>query len=156
MRDDSLGYADYGTRRTLSSVISIKKKTIVAITPGDPAGIGPDIAIQASTERRVFPVVHYCDPTVIANRASALDIPVQILILDNILDATSTDPNVIQIFPIRVNVPVAPGVIDPENSPYVLSCLDSAIEDCAGGRASAIVTGPVNKAGINNKSRPKI
>ena len=120
----------------------------VAITPGDPGGIGPDICLQAALDGTLNGVV-LADPALLTQRATHLGLPVRIE------DAERFDPERLQghlyCQPIAAADPHnAPGHSDPVNAGYCLQSLDAALEGIADGRFSALVTGPLNKATIRN------
>lgn len=121
----------------------------LAVTMGDPAGIGLDVTLKAWTERerwKVPPFALYADPRAVEARASLLGLSVP-------LAATATMDNVASAFrgalPVR-EIPLLatahPGKPDPANAPAVVSSIDTAVADVMAGRAAAIVTNPVAKA----------
>jgi 4-hydroxythreonine-4-phosphate dehydrogenase len=122
----------------------------IALTPGEPAGIGPDLAIALALEEQPAAVIHYADPGLIAQRAELLGARLRIVELEAASAAESSVAGVLQIVPVTSSVRTECGQTDRRNAAYVLACLDRAIADCANGNTTALVTGPVNKAAINN------
>ncbi|MCF8197414.1 MAG: 4-hydroxythreonine-4-phosphate dehydrogenase PdxA [Sulfuritalea sp.] len=106
----------------------------IAITSGEPAGIGPDICLRLTERSWPAHLTVLGDRQMISERASALG-----------LDAGKLD-----IRHIPLAVPSVPGCLDPRNSSYVLRLLDAALDGCRSGEFSAMVTAPVHKGIIND------
>lgn len=122
----------------------------IALTPGEPAGIGPDLAIALARMETAASVVYFADPALIAARARLLDVPLRIIELGAAADAGQQPPGVMQIVPVETAAAVVPGKLDVRNAAYVLACLDEAMDACAGGVLDALVTGPLQKSIIND------
>lgn len=121
----------------------------VAVTAGEPAGIGPDLCIQLTRESLAAPVVVIADRDLLTERARLLGIPV------DIVDFEPSDPIDVRRGQLAVcHVPLAaravPGRLDPANSAYVLRTLEVATDGCLAGIYSAMATAPVNKGVIND------
>lgn len=106
----------------------------LALTPGEPAGIGPDIVLQLAVAHPDFPIVIMADEDLLAARAEQLKIKM---------------PRHLKVRPIALRAPCEPGVLNPDNAPYVLECLTEAAKACMRGECHALVTGPVHKGVIN-------
>ena len=119
---------------------------IIAITSGEPAGIGPDIIISALSEQE-FParLVVLADPELLKDRAKTLGLSANIQSLNNANDAPPHRQGVISVLPIKLAKPATAGILDVENSPYVLETLKQAGEGCIQKAFDAIVTPPVHK-----------
>ncbi len=122
----------------------------IALTPGEPAGIGPDLAIMLALEAPLAAIAHFADPGLIAMRAEELGVGLRIIELRRASDAVPTAAGSIQIVPVSAAAPCSPGRPDTRNARYVLDCLDQAVAACADGNLCALVTGPLNKAVIND------
>lgn len=125
----------------------------LALTPGEPAGIGPDLCVQLAQQSRAAPVVAVGDPALLAERADQLKLPL------TIVDHQSGDPPTceagklsVQTIPLRT-LAVA-GQLDSRNADYVLETLSAATRGCMAGDFSALVTGPVHKGIINDAGLP--
>jgi len=118
----------------------------IAITPGEPAGIGPDLLIKLVQAPQSAELVAYADPALLESRARQLGLP--LLLRQPNGNPLAASELAVRAVPLRTDV--TPGVLDPGNSPYVLECLDHALEDCVNGIVAGMVTGPVNKAVIND------
>jgi len=119
---------------------------IIAITSGEPAGIGPDIILKALSEQ-TFParLVVLADPDLLLDRANTLGLKVSFEHVQSARDAGEHQQSVIQVFPIRQAKKTVAGVLDLANSPYVLETLKQAGEGSLRGEFDAIVTPPVHK-----------
>lgn len=120
----------------------------IAVTPGEPSGIGPDLLIKLIQRPLDFELVAYVDPALLESRAKRLNLPLRIL------EATKGEPRAskkseISIKPIPLKASVVPGILNADNSEYVLETLSNAIVDCQKNYCQAIVTGPVHKGIIN-------
>ena len=119
----------------------------LAVTPGEPAGIGPDLALMVGATDLPVRLAWIIDPALLRSRAELLGVPCSI---DEFSPSTGLHrAGHFSVLPAALAGPVRPGILAPENSAYVLKCLDLAIAGCLEGRFSAMVTGPVNKAVIN-------
>ncbi len=111
----------------------------IAITCGEPAGIGPDLLIALAQQTLPgIELVAVADPDLLESRAQLLDL--------SLGDIT--------IEPAPLGAPCQPGQLNPDNARYVLSTLDTAITGCLEGRYQAMVTAPVQKSVINDAGIP--
>lgn len=121
----------------------------IALTTGEPAGIGPDICIQLAQRPHAVQLVAIGDTGMLAARAKALNIRLQ-------LESYQPDQwaphraGSLQVINLPARRPVTAGRLDPENSGYVLATLDRAVDGCRSGEFAAMITAPVNKAVIND------
>ncbi len=120
----------------------------IAITPGEPAGIGPDIVIQAFQEGRSYDATVIADPDVLRTRADRLGLPLIVEERDTRGAARMT------VLPVPAKAPVLPGVLDPANADYVSRTLTLAVEGCLAGDFGALVTGPVQKSILDRDGTP--
>lgn len=119
--------------------------TRLAITPGEPAGIGPDLCVQlAQSPPPGTELVFVADRAVLASRAQALSLPLEL----PAWEATRGAP--FSLLQVESAAPVEPGRLAVENAPYVLDCLTRAVDEIRAGRIDALVTGPVQKSIIND------
>ena len=114
----------------------------LAITPGDPGGIGPDLCIQAAIDGELEGIL-IADPEILQRRAEVLGLPV------SIMDADHYNPErtqgIVYVEPVAAADPAnAPGISDPINAGYCLQSLEHALNGINEGRFRALVTGPVN------------
>lgn len=130
--------------------IHYKKIHRIAITPGEPAGIGPDIVIMALQKKWNWPIefVICADTDLLLNRAKQLNLPL-ILRPYHFSTLSPSIPGKASILHISLNDIVIPGQLNVKNSTYVINTLKQASEGCIRKEFSALVTGPINKAIIN-------
>ena len=126
----------------------------IAITPGEPAGIGPDILLKVIADPWPAEIVVVADPDLLASRAAALGQSVDIQAFDADGAAEPARPGRLLVATERMHVPATPGRPDSANAAYVLNTLERAVAGCEGGVFSAMVTGPVNKAVIADAGIP--
>lgn len=122
----------------------------IALTPGEPAGIGPDLAVMLAQQVQPYEVVVIADPQLLQSRAQQLGLPLQLREI-NLQDVPR--PNAVgelAVLPIPLAEPAVPGKLNVNNAPYILRTLDAAIEGCVAGHFAALVTGPVQKSIIND------
>jgi 4-hydroxythreonine-4-phosphate dehydrogenase len=126
----------------------------IVFTPGEPAGIGPDLCVQLAQRKLDMDLVVVADPQLLRERAKLLGLPLQIQQFDPMLPAASWQAGGIQLLPTVMKRASTPGRLDPENAEYVLECLRLATKGCLDGSFHALVTGPVHKGVINDAGLP--
>ena len=115
----------------------------IAFTPGEPSGIGPDIAIIYAQKAKKESLLVYCDPDVLIDRAKNLNLPI------TLKESESKNASELSIYPIKTSNKVIPGRLNPANSNYVLETIKQATKDCLNGNCDGLLTGPINKGVIN-------
>ena len=127
----------------------------LVITPGEPAGIGPDICIQIAQQPPAdTELVIVADPELMQQRAQLLGLPLNLKLLKTEAQRQATAIGQLAIIPVSLRVPCETGQIDPANSPYVLETLQQAVKLCQQHICDGFVTGPVHKAAINEAGIP--
>lgn len=121
----------------------------IAITPGEPAGIGPDITIQIAQRAFDAELICICDPELLKSRAKQINLPLTIQLLDIKKPPTLHQPGSLLCIPVTLPFDYSPGQANPKNAGYVLECLKIATRLCLDHSLNALVTGPVNKSVIN-------
>jgi 4-hydroxythreonine-4-phosphate dehydrogenase len=122
----------------------------ILITPGEPAGIGPDVLLQAIQEPQAAELIAVCDPELLSRRANELNLPVDLIPFDAAAPPTLSPPHTLKIISVPLNAPVHAGKLTRENAGYVLRCLEIATDYCLQTKTAALVTGPVHKGVIND------
>lgn len=137
----------------MSNIDSIFSRPRIAVTCGEPAGIGPDVLVQAVQRRMGAELVAICDPDLLVARAALLGLPLRI---EPLATPHSTDelPGVIRVLPVKLAEPAACGRLDLRNAHYVIETLKHACLGCLAGRFDAMVTGPVHKGVLNDACIP--
>jgi 4-hydroxythreonine-4-phosphate dehydrogenase len=113
-------------------------KPRIAVTSGEPAGIGPDICLTLAAAAMPARIVVVGDRGLLAERARRLGI----------------DIHGLDIHHVPLRAPVTAGRLDAANARYVLDILDAALAGCVGGEFAAMVTAPVHKGVINDAGIP--
>ena len=138
----------------------VRKSRLIAITPGEPAGIGPDLCVRFAQEvpntQCAVPVV-VGDPALLERRAALLGVPLRLRVLDPMdlaRSAWARQPGELAVVPVPMATQEQPGCLNPANAPYVLETLRVAVRLCQEGRVAALVTGPVHKGIINEAGIP--
>ena len=122
------------------------RRPVIALTPGEPAGIGPDIAIAFAQQAPDCDLVLIADPALLTERAALLDVAFK----PRTWNGRGNDSPAVYVLPIATSHPVKAGKLDPANSPYVIECLRRAVQGCRRREFDALVTGPVHKGVIND------
>ncbi len=120
---------------------------LLALTAGEPAGIGPDLCIALSQQALPCRLSVLGDLDVLRARAARLGIAIDFTTGDTV---PAHQAGALHVRHIPVAAPVVPGVLEPGNSAHVLALLDAAIEGCMNGAYDAIITAPVHKGVIND------
>ena len=124
----------------------------IAVTPGEPAGIGPDIVIQLAQQQQLNELVVVASPDLLHERAELLQLPLKLTEYDP--DSPSpAQPSLaghLTIAPVELVDTVQAGVLNANNASYVLNTLDTAITLCQQQRVTAMVTAPLHKGIIND------
>ena len=128
---------------------------MIALSAGEPAGIGPDLCVTLAAEDALKDVVVVADQKVLADRADTLGLRQGTDITFHLANdwAAAATPTlapvscpVLRVWHHPCPSAVAAGQLNIANARYVLNCLDAAIEVCRQGQASALVTAPVQKS----------
>jgi 4-hydroxythreonine-4-phosphate dehydrogenase len=107
---------------------------VIAVTSGEPAGIGPELCLRLAERNWAAHLVILGDRALIEQRAATLGL----------------DASVLDIRHVPLAAPCTAGRLDPRNAPYVLALLDAALAACRAGDYAAMVTAPVHKGVIND------
>lgn len=122
---------------------------VLALTCGEPAGIGPELAVMLAAEGMpAARVVAVGDPDLLAERAAMLDRRVEIRVLAPGEPPPAPRRGLLPVWPVTLRVPSHPGRLDPANAGHVLETLNVAIDACRSGRADGMVTAPLHKGVI--------
>jgi 4-hydroxythreonine-4-phosphate dehydrogenase len=125
------------------------KPPVIALTPGEPAGVGPDVCLQLVPPAGCA-LVLIADPVVLEERARRLHRP----FTRREWSGRAAASEGIFVRPVKTAHPVTPGRLDAANAAYVLETLKIAVAGCRSGEFDALVTGPVHKGIINDAGIP--
>ncbi|MEC9481714.1 MAG: 4-hydroxythreonine-4-phosphate dehydrogenase PdxA, partial [Halomonas sp.] len=123
---------------------------VLALTTGEPAGIGPELALMLAASRVPLAgrVVAVGDPGLLAERIHLLGLEHIQFELEPDMPVPEARPGTLPVWPVALAAPSVPGRLDPANAGYVLATLDRAIQACRAGQAQAMVTAPLHKGVI--------
>ena len=124
--------------------------SVLALTAGEPAGVGPDLCVQLAQRTWNEPLVVIADPDLLAERARQLGLPLDIRRVGRQLPAQPATAGRLYVAPVALETRSEPGRLDRANANYVLETLRQAVDGCIAGRYAAMITGPVHKGVIND------
>ncbi|MBI5752656.1 MAG: 4-hydroxythreonine-4-phosphate dehydrogenase PdxA [Hydrogenophilales bacterium] len=121
----------------------------IALTSGEPAGIGPDLCVLLAQEARAFDLVVLADKSLLQQRAAQLGLPLE---LDDYAPGrpVARAAGKLSVLHLPLAAPCEAGRLNTTNSRYVLALLDRAASGCLAGEFAAMVTAPVHKGVIND------
>ena len=121
----------------------------IALTCGEPAGIGPELCLAVASETFPCDLVCLCDMDLLRERALRIGSRVSLRCYDARARAQHT-PGTLAVYHHPLAAPSVAGTLDVRNAPYVLQVLDRAIDGALAREFDAIVTAPVHKGLIND------
>lgn len=121
----------------------------LAITTGEPAGIGPELTLMLAAQG-ALPAgsVAIGDPQMLRQRAAALSLEVDITEVSPSQALPAQRAATLPVWPVELAEPAVPGELNTANSRYVLETLALAVTACQAGQAAAMVTAPLHKGVI--------
>jgi len=122
----------------------------IALTAGEPAGIGPDLCIQLAQNNLNCQLIVLADPELLKQRAAQLNLPLTVHLFNPENEVTPHLAGELTVLPCLLTNPAIAGELDKQNSAYVLETIRIASEGCLSGLFSAMVTAPVHKGIIND------
>ncbi|OHX18018.1 4-hydroxythreonine-4-phosphate dehydrogenase PdxA [Chromobacterium sphagni] len=124
---------------------------ILAVTAGEPAGIGPDLALQLPRLVSGLRCVVVADKDMLAQRVALLGLDIA---LADYRRHQPAPAGALEVLHVPLAEPTVAGRLNPANGRYVLDTLDAAIDGCLAGEFAAMVTAPVHKGVINDAGVP--
>ena len=121
----------------------------LAVTAGEPAGVGPELLIKLAATSVAASLVAVTDRSLLERAAERCGLSIELI--DD--DGSTTDqrrPGTLRVHHVPLAVEEVPGQPDPRNAQHVLSTLTEAADGCLAGRYDAIVTAPLQKSSIND------
>ncbi|WP_440876199.1 4-hydroxythreonine-4-phosphate dehydrogenase PdxA [Thalassotalea sp. PLHSN55] len=126
----------------------------IAVTPGEPAGVGPDLMIRIAQQDWPVQIVVVASPSLLLARAKQLNLPLSLVTYDQEKEAQPQAAGTLTILPVELAEPVIPGELNEKNGAYVVETLKVACDKNMSGEFDAVVTGPVHKGLINKAGIP--
>ena len=119
----------------------------LAVTLGEPAGIGPDLALavwRQRSELRLPPYYLIAEPDFLSERARRLGLDVPLAVVEPNA-ANATFARALPVVPLGLTITAQPGKPDASSAPAAIASIQRAVKDVLSGRAAAVVTNPVAK-----------
>jgi len=121
----------------------------LALTSGEPAGIGPDLCIRIGQQPLPFDLIVIADRNLLQERARQLQLPLHITDYPP-LPGNGEQAGCLHVLHVPLAESAIPGKVAPVNASYVLATLERAAVGCGRGEFDAMVTAPVHKGVIND------
>ncbi len=122
----------------------------IALTPGEPAGIGPDLCVQLAQNTHACELVAIGDPELLRQRAKQLGLNLNLHKFNADATPTAHPAGSLGVLPVSLAADVQCGQLNIANAPYVLETIRLATQGCIDGLFDAMVTAPVHKAILND------
>lgn len=121
-----------------------------ALTPGEPAGIGPDLCLLLASQAQPYPLIAITSRDLLLERGAQLGVAVNLIRVtaDNWPDVPAP-ANSLYVWDTPLNAKVTPGQLDTANAAFVLETLTRAAKGCMDGHFAGMITAPVHKGVIN-------
>ncbi len=128
----------------------MKKIFRLALTPGEPAGIGPDLVVILAQQPHAHELIVVADPALLSARAQQLGLSIKLETFDASSPAQPHQPGILKILPVPLRTAVTTGQLNKNNAAYVLDTLKQATLGCMACHFDALITAPVHKGIIND------
>ena len=126
-------------------------RPLLALTPGEPAGIGPDLCIALAAKGLAANIVVIADPALLLQRAQQLQLPLHIVPYQRgQTEPELLPPATMHVLAVPLRTPAQAGTLAIANGHYVMQTLQRAVDGCLNGEFAALCTGPVHKSVIND------
>ena len=122
----------------------------LAITAGEPAGIGPELLARLAATGIAADLVAIADPDLLKDAARRAGIALELTAYDAAFFPAERAPGSLRVAAMSLAKPAVPGTLDTANAPYVLATLARAADGATRGEFAAIVTAPVHKGIVND------
>ncbi len=126
----------------------------IAVTAGEPAGIGPDLLLVLAGEATDIRWLAIADAALLRARSRLLGLAVDVVALASAESARGSGQGRLEVLDVHLSAACVAGQLDVRNSPYVLATLERACAGCLAGEFAAMVTGPVQKSVIADAGIP--
>ena len=135
-------------RRILRRATALRPTPPIALTSGEPAGIGPDLCLAAASQSREWPLVCLGDRSLLEQRARLLGLKLLLRDYEAGAEIERAAGSMTLLHQPLAALSV-PGRLDRANAAAVLALIDRAVDGCLSGEFSAMVTAPVQKSLFN-------
>lgn len=121
-----------------------------AVTPGEPAGIGPDLCLLLASHAQPHPLIAITSRDLLVERAAQLGVAVSLLaVTPDAFPDVPAPAGSLYVWDTPLATPVVTGRLDKANAAFVLKTLTRAAQGCVKGDFTAMITAPVHKGVIN-------
>jgi len=121
-----------------------------ALTPGEPAGIGPDLSLLLAAQQQPHPVIAIASVELLRERARQLKLDVRLVAVSpQAWPELPAPAGSLYVWDTPLRAPVSTGQLNPANAAYVLETLIRAGQGCIDGHFAGMITAPVHKGVIN-------
>jgi 4-hydroxythreonine-4-phosphate dehydrogenase len=122
----------------------------IALTLGEPAGIGPELVVRVAQRPHAAELIAVGDRALLEARAALLGLPLALAPFDASAEPVAQEAGALKLLEVPLAVKPEPGKLDPRNAVATVAALDAAIDLARGGVAAAIVTPPLHKGALND------
>jgi len=122
----------------------------IAVTPGEPAGVGPELVAKLCQSGHDAEIVAVADPDLLAERADAAGMALELRDHQPDRPAAAQSPGTVTLLRERLPRASVAGTANPANATYVVETIRRAVQGCLAGEFDALVTGPVSKSVIRD------
>jgi 4-hydroxythreonine-4-phosphate dehydrogenase len=122
----------------------------IAVTAGEPAGIGPELLVRLAQAEFPAQLVAVADPALLLQAADALELPLALSAFDAAITASAHRPGHLHVLPVPLAQTARFGQLDRANGDAVIAMLAAAADGAERGVFDAIVTAPVQKSVLND------
>jgi 4-hydroxythreonine-4-phosphate dehydrogenase len=140
-------------RRVLRRAAALTEPAPIALTSGEPAGIGPELCLAAAVQARTWPLLCLADRALLAQRAQQLGLQIRLRDWSPGMQV-ALEAGALSVLHQPLAVASVPGVLERANGAAVLALIDRAVDGCVRGEFSAMVTAPVQKSLIIDAGFP--
>jgi len=126
----------------------------LAITPGEPGGIGPDLLLSLASQAHDFQMIAIADLDMLTERASMLDISIKLKPFNADTVREKHTAGELYVHDVKLAVAAVCCSLNPSNALYILETLQIASSGCLDNTFDALVTGPIHKGIINEAGIP--
>jgi 4-hydroxythreonine-4-phosphate dehydrogenase len=121
------------------------------VTPGEPAGIGPDLCLLLALQPQPHPLIAIASRDLLLERATRMALRIDFVeVSPGAWPNSPAGAGQLYVWDTPLRKPVAPGTLDSGNAAYVLETLTRAARGCLNGDFAAMITAPVHKGVIND------
>ncbi|EWC43035.1 4-hydroxythreonine-4-phosphate dehydrogenase PdxA [Stutzerimonas stutzeri] len=125
------------------------------LTPGEPAGIGPDLCLLLARQAQPRVLVAIASHALLKERAAQLGLAIELLdVGPHCWPGKPAPANSLYVWDTALDAPVTAGQLDARNGRYVLETLTRAGRGCLDGSFAGMITAPVHKGVINEAGIP--